>query len=81
MNIFVRFRAALVDDWRECWRWLSVQAAVVAGAVAGWAASEPVQFARAMEALPAWARPLVGALVALIPIYLRLKKQEGRDGE
>ncbi|MPT48239.1 MAG: hypothetical protein E2598_07425 [Sphingobium sp.] len=82
MKFIERLRSALVDDWRDCWRWLSVQAAIIAGAVAGWAASEPEQFARMMEALPPWARPLVGAGVAIIPIYLRIYRQEGRsDGE
>lgn len=71
----------LIDEWHRSWRWASVRLAVVAGAVSGWAASDPAGFARAVDLLPAWARPLVGLAVALAAIGARVTTTRSRtDG-
>lgn len=76
-----KFINGLVEDWNQAWKWLSVQAAILFGIIVSFASTNPEEFAQIMEMLPDWARPLMGVLVALIPIYLRLKKQGGQDGQ
>lgn len=71
----------LIDEWRRSWRWASVRLAVVAGAVSGWAASDPAGFARAVDLLPPWARPLVGLVVTMTAIGARVTTKGTRaDG-
>lgn len=65
----------LIDECRQAWRFASVRLAIVAGVIAGWAASDPAGFTQLAEQLPPWARPLVGLIVAGAPIYARLVKQ------
>lgn len=62
----------LIADWRRSWRWASVRLAVVAGALSGWAASDPASFMRIVDLLPPWARPLVGIAVTLAALSARL---------
>ena len=62
----------LIDDWRRSWRWASVRLALLAGAISGWAASDPAGFARMVDLLPAWARPLVGVALAAAAIGARI---------
>lgn len=76
-----RLKLRLVDDWRQASRWASVRLAVIAGAVAGWAASDPAGFTRAVDMLPEWARPLVGLAVTVAAISSRLTTKGGNcDG-
>lgn len=70
----------LIDECRQAWRFASVRLAIVAGVVAGWAASDPQGFAQLVSMLPPWARPLVGLAVAAAPIYARLVKQQNIGG-
>ncbi|WP_408586473.1 hypothetical protein [Novosphingobium sp.] len=74
----------LIDECRHAWRFASVRLALVAGGVAGWAASDPHGFAQLVALLPPWARPLVGVAVSVAAIGSRVVKQPkvgGRDGE
>lgn len=61
-------------------RFASVRLAVAAGAVAGWAATEPQGFAQLVSLLPAWARPLVGLAVTVTAIGARVKPQPHLTG-
>ena len=53
----------IIDDINQAWRFASVRLAVLAGIIAGWAASDPAGFAALVGQLPEWARPLVGLAV------------------
>lgn len=64
--------ARLVDNWRQAWKWGSVRLALLAGVISGWAASDPNGFARVVDLLPEWARPLLGLAVAISAIGTRL---------
>ena len=66
---------SFVDNWREAWKWLSVQMALVVGIITTYATTYPEDFAAFVDMLPEWARPLVGLFIAVAAIYLRLKKQ------
>lgn len=77
MTLLDRIEARLVADWRHAWRWSSVRLALIAGALAGWAASDPTGFQRAVDMLPEWARPMVGVIVALAPIISRVTTKKG----
>ncbi|CDO34561.1 hypothetical protein [Novosphingobium sp. KN65.2] len=76
MDIKTKIEARLVEDWREAWRWSSVQLALLAGVISGWAASDPGGFARVVDLLPDWARPLLGLIVTASAIATRLKAQK-----
>lgn len=62
----------LIADWRRSWRWASVRMALVAGAVSGWAATDPTGFASVVDLLPPAARPLVGIAVTAAAIGSRI---------
>lgn len=70
----------LVDNWRQAWKWGSVQLALLAGAVSGWAASDPNGFARVMDMLPEWARPLLGLGLAMSAISARIASVRKTNG-
>jgi hypothetical protein len=74
-----RLKLRLVAEWRHCWRWSSVRLAVVAGAVSGWAASDPQGFTNVMAILPDWTRPLVGVVIAAAAISARITSKGSRD--
>ncbi|WP_374414299.1 hypothetical protein [Novosphingobium colocasiae] len=69
----------LIEEWRRSWRWASVRLALAAGAISGWAASDPAGFAQAVALLPTWARPLVGLLVAMTAIGARITTRGAKD--
>lgn len=69
----------LVDEARNAWKWASVQLAVVAGAVAAWAATDTNGFVATVNLLPDWLRPLLGLLVTVTAIGSRVVKAQ-RDG-
>ncbi|BEV02190.1 hypothetical protein [Novosphingobium olei] len=71
----------LIDECRQAWRFASVRLAIVAGVVAGWAASDPQGFAQLVELLPPWARPLVGIAVSAAAIGTRMAKQTRIGGD
>lgn len=77
-----RLEARLVDNWRQAWKWGSVQLAMLAGVIAGWAASDPAGFARVVDLLPEWARPLLGLAVTASAIGSRISSVKRKaDGE
>lgn len=77
--MLTRLKLRLIDDWRLCWRWSSVRLGLLAGAFSAWAASDPAGFARTVDMLPEWARPLVGLLVAAVAIGSRITTRKGKS--
>jgi hypothetical protein len=63
-----------IDNINQAWRFTSVRLAVLAGLIAGWAASDPQGYAHLVELLPLWARPLIGFSVFAIPVLARVTK-------
>lgn len=63
-----------IDNINQAWRLTSVRLAVLAGLIAGWAASDPQGYAQLVEMLPVWARPLIGFAVFAIPTLARVTK-------
>lgn len=81
MNILDKY---LVADWRQSWRWTSVQIAAVASAVGGVVTSSPDVLLALIQFLPAggWVRTAMIALVVVtifvVPTVARLWDQ-GED--
>lgn len=71
-----RLKARFVPGARNWWRWSSVHFAVVSGAVASWATSDPKGFAQVTALLPHWAQPLVGVALAAAAIGLRVTQRK-----
>lgn len=70
-----RLKARLVADAGNWWRWSSVRFAVLGGAVASWATSDPKGFAQIVDMLPDWTKPLIGVVLAATAIGLRLTQK------
>lgn len=67
---------SFVDDWRDAWKWLSVQAAVLAGIIVTLSTQYPEEFAKVLEMIPEDLRPFISLIVfSFLPIYLRLRDQ------
>ncbi len=69
----------LIDNVNQAWRFASVRLAVVAGIVAGWAASDPVGFQHLVDMLPPWSRPLVGLAVFAAATSARVVTRSPKD--
>lgn len=74
-----------VEDWTQAWKWLSVQASLLFACISTYVMTYPDEFAKIVDHVPETYRPFVGILVAMFPLYLRLKKQaqaatEKKDG-
>ena len=61
-----------IDNINEAWRFASVRLALLAGVIAGWAATDPQGYTQLVEVLPVWARPLIGLAVFAIPTLARV---------
>lgn len=79
MTLLGKIEARLVADWRQAWKWSSVRVAVLAGAIAGWAASDPNGFSNAVDLLPPWARPLLGMAVTTSAILSRISSVKAKN--
>lgn len=71
-----KFTDSLIDDWKQAWKFLSVQLTAVYTVIAGYAAAEPAEFAKFLEMLPPEVKVVVVFILAVAPIYARLKKQK-----
>jgi hypothetical protein len=78
----------LVDDWRQSWRWLSVQLSWGAGALSAAIIAAAPGLAFAVLTAPLWQRLVVGGAVAaaiiVLPWLARILKQPSKvacDGE
>jgi len=70
------FDHKLVPDWRECWRWASVQlAALLTLAVTGLLATSPLTLLQILAFVPAPVRALIGVTAFLLWLAARLWKQ------
>jgi hypothetical protein len=71
----------LVEDWKQSWRWLSVQLGVGAGALSAAIIGAAPGLALQALTLPVGARILVagmvGAAVIVLPWFTRVLKQGG----
>ena len=70
----------LVDEWRKSYKWLSIQLAILAGAVAGYLAANPDVTKQLLDTLPegparVWASAGVGLFVTMLAGGSRLVKQ------
>lgn len=73
----------LIDDWKNSWRWLSVQVAALAAIVAGVLTAHPAILLGLIGFIPRGplqyvAAGAVGLVVFAIPVAARLWKQGGR---
>jgi hypothetical protein len=76
-KIIQKANASFVDNWREAYKWLSVQLALVFGIFVTYATTEPEQVAKIVEFFPQEFRIPVGFLLTtVLPIYLRIKSQK-----
>lgn len=83
-SIPAKIRSHLVEDYRRCWKWTTTHVAVVIGLVSAYFA-EPSNWssiASTFYSIPPEYRiivpPVVGILVAFIPVALRAWK--GKNG-
>ena len=56
----------LVENWRECWRWASVQLAALVAGVVGWIVADPTAVPLMLELLPDDLRALLAPFTSLI---------------
>jgi hypothetical protein len=78
----------LVDDWRQCWRWLSVQLSLGAGALSAAIIGAAPSLALSVLTAPPRVRIvlglMVGAAIIVLPTLARILKQSSKgacDGE
>lgn len=78
-----RIKAALVDDWRDVWRWWSTWLSIAVGligAVAVGLQMMPQQFQDCVsDAFPRWLVVGMSVLALLVPV-VRVLKQGANDG-
>lgn len=69
-------RSRLVDDWRECWRWLSMQSMALALALQGAWLAVPEDL---RTGLPAWLPPTITIALLVFGMVGRLVPQTPRQ--
>lgn len=69
----------LVEGWRSSWRWLSVRAAVVFGALSTYLMLAPETLVQVIGSLPAelrgWVPAFAGPILTALIVGLRLYRQ------
>lgn len=65
-----------VSDWKNAWKWLSVQASLFVTALMVWITTSPTEFTKIIEMVEEPWRQILSLLFGFLLIYLRLKKQE-----
>lgn len=74
----------LIPNWRDSWKWLSVQLAALAGLAAGWIFANPLELLQILYMIPAEVRaglsPIVTVVVVAVVVGARLWKQ-GHPGK
>lgn len=69
----------LIPNWRDSWKWLSVQLAALAGLAAGWIFANPLELLQILYMIPAEVRvtlsPIVTVVVVAVVVGARLWKQ------
>lgn len=65
----------LVPNWKESWKWLSVQLHVIATMVMGALLMTPHMPDEIQALLPEWARPIAVAGWLVLGLYARLIQQ------
>jgi hypothetical protein len=69
-------RQRLVDDWRECWRWISMQAMAIALALQGAWMAVPEDL---RANLPSWLITAVTIVLLVLGMIGRLLTQQPRQ--
>lgn len=69
----------LIPNWRDSWKWLSVQLAALAGLAIGWIFASPLELMQILYMIPAEVRvglsPFVTAAVVATVVGARLWRQ------
>jgi len=76
MSIKQKFLDSLVEDWKDAWRWFSVQSMAIFTVIMTFSVTNKAEFDALLDAaLPEWAQGPVVALLGMGSIYMRLKDQ------
>jgi hypothetical protein len=81
MNVKQKFVDSLVEDWKQAYKWFSVQSMFIFTAIMTFAVTNREEFDTLMNAvLPQWAQGPVVAFLGVASIYMRLRDQtKGKD--
>ena len=76
--------ARMIPNWRDSWKWLSIQLAALSALAIGWVFASPLELLQILAMIPAEVRvklsPFVTVAVVAIVVGARLWKQ-GHPGK
>lgn len=75
MSIKQKFLDSLVEDWKNAWKWFSVQSTVIITFIATFAVTEKETFDSIVNVLPEEVRKILVPVIGMIMVYARLKDQ------
>jgi uncharacterized membrane protein len=75
MGIKQKFLDSLVEDWKNAWKWFSVQSTLIITFIATFAVTEKETFDSIVSVLPEEVRKVLVPLIGLFMVYARLKDQ------
>lgn len=81
MSVKQKFLDSLVEDWKQAYKWFSVQSMFIFTAIMTFAVTNRDEFDALMNAvLPQWLQGPVVALLGIGSIYMRLRDQTKSKG-
>lgn len=81
MNVKQKFLDSLVENWKDAWKWFSVQLMFIFTAIMTFSVTDRESFDSLMNALlPHWAQGPFVAFLGFWAIYMRLKDQNKNKG-
>ena len=81
MKFVEKFFDSLVEDWKDAWRWFSMQAMAFLTILAVWHEADEKGFNNFFEILPEPVRKVALPLSGILFMYLRLKSQTKKTEE
>ena len=75
MSVFDKFTDHLVDNWKDAWKWTSVQVSGLSTLVVTYFMTYPDEYSKIVDSLPERYRIFVGPLAGMFFLYVRLRRQ------